>query len=85
MYGNFVKELKATSDNTMIQDYTNYTCFMYFNEEEMLRVFDEAYGEDRMQKGELKINVCKYNNFFDIFLNVGEKYIRLEKTQIRGF
>lgn len=63
----------------------HYTCFMYFNEEEMLRVFDEAYGDDRMQKGELKINVCKYNNFFDIFLNVGEKSIRLEKTQIRVF
>lgn len=36
---------------------------MYFNEEEMLRVFDEAYGDERMQKGELKINVCKYNIF----------------------
>ena len=76
-----IKNFRAEWDT---QKY-HYTCFMYFNEKEMLRVFDEAYGDDRMQKGELKINVCKYNNFFDIFLNVGEKSIRLEKTQIRVF
>lgn len=63
----------------------HYTCFMYFNEEEVLRVFDEAYGEDRMQKGELRVKVCKYNNLFDISLNVGEKSIKLEKTEIRVF
>ena len=64
---------------------SRYTCFMYFNEEEMLKVFDEAYGEDRSQKGELKIKVCKYNNLFDISLNVGDKSIKLEKTEIRVF
>ena len=64
---------------------SHYTCFMYFNEAEVLKVFDEAYGEDRMQKGELKIKVCKYNNLFDISLNVGDKSIKLEKTAIRVF
>ena len=64
---------------------SRYTCFMYFNEEEILKVFDEAYGEDRTQKGELKIKVCKYNNLFDISLNVGDKSIKLEKTEIRVF
>ena len=64
---------------------SRYTCFMYFNEAEMLKVFDEAYGEDRSQKGELKIKVCKYNNLFDISLNVGDKSIKLEKTEIRVF
>jgi len=64
---------------------SRYTCFMYFNEAEMLKVFDEAYGEDRTQKGELKIKVCKYNNLFDISLNVGDKSIKLEKTEIRVF
>ena len=68
-------------------DYTDsrYSCYMYFNEEEILKVFDEAYGEDRNQKGELKIRVCKYNNLFDISLNVGDKSIKLEKTAIRVF
>ena len=55
---------------------SHYTCFMYFN---------EAEGEDRTQKGELKIKVCKYNNLFDISLNVGDKSIKLEKTAIRVF
>lgn len=64
---------------------SRYTCFMYFNEEEMLNVFDEAYGKDRTQKGELTIKVCKYNNLFDISLNVGDKSIKLEKTEIRVF
>ena len=65
---------------------SRYSCYMYFNEAEVLKVFDEAYGgEDRTQKGELKIKVCKYNNLFDISLNVGDKSIKLEKTAIRVF
>lgn len=63
----------------------HYTSFMYFNEAEMLRVFDEAYGEDRTQKGELKIKVSKDCKSFDLSLNVGGKSIKLEKTEIRVF
>jgi hypothetical protein len=58
---------------------------MYFNEEEVLRLFDEAYGTDRDQKGELRVKVCKYNNLFDISLNVGGKSVKFEKTAIRVF
>ena len=76
-----IKEFKALWD---FKDH-RYSCYMYFNEEEMLRVFDEAYGDDRTQKGELTIKVCKYNNLFDISLNVGDKSIKLEKTEIRVF
>ncbi|MEE1177131.1 MAG: DUF2931 family protein [Paludibacteraceae bacterium] len=76
-----LKDIRVVWDT---KDY-HYTCFMYFNEEEMLKVFDEAYGNDRTQKGELTIKVCKYNNLFDIFLNVGGKSIKLEKTEIRAF
>ena len=76
-----VKEMESSWDT---KDF-HYTCFMYFNEEEMLRVFDEAYGEDRTQKGELKIKVGKENNQFEISLNVGEKCVKLEKTEIDVF
>ncbi|MBP5703267.1 MAG: DUF2931 family protein [Paludibacteraceae bacterium] len=76
-----IKEFEALWD---FKDH-RYSCYMYFNEEEMLRVFDEAYGDDRTQKGELTIKVCKYNNLFDISLNVGDKSIKLEKTEIRVF
>lgn len=62
-----------------------YDCYMYFNEDEILDVFDEAYGDDRMQKGELKIKVSKYSDLFDISLNVGDKSIKFEKTEIRVF
>lgn len=59
-----------------------YETVCYFNEEEVLRVFDEAFGDDHNQKGELKIDVSKYNNLLTIHLNVGDKSILLEKTQI---
>ncbi len=76
-----VKEIESSWDT---KNY-HYTCFMYFNEEEMLRVFEEAYGEDKTQKGEFKIKVGKDNNQFDISLNVGDKCIKLEKTEIDVF
>ncbi len=76
-----LKEIKAKWDTKEFR----YTSWMYFNEEEMLRVFDEAYGEDRRQKGELTIKVSKHNNLFDISLNVGDKSVKLEKTEIRVF
>ena len=76
-----ITEIKALWDT---KDF-HYTCFMYFNEKEMLRVFDEAYGEDKTQKGEFKIKVGKDNNQFDISLNVGDKCIKLEKTEIDVF
>jgi len=63
----------------------HYTCFMYFNEQELLKVFDEAYGDDKTQKGEIKIKVGKDNNLFDISLNVGDKSFKLKNTEIRVF
>ncbi len=62
-----------------------YTCFMYFNEEEVLRIFDEAYGKDRMQQGELRIKVGADCKSYDLSLNVGGKSFKLEKTEIRVF
>ena len=76
-----LKDLKTIWD---CNDY-QYTAYFYFNEDEMLRVFDEAYGDDRMQKGELNIFVSKYNNLFEISLNVGGKKHILQKTEIRVF
>lgn len=62
-----------------------YTAYFYFNEEEVLSVFDEAYGMDKKQNGELKIYVSKYNNLFDISLTVNNKKYTFEKTEIRVF
>ncbi|KGN85531.1 hypothetical protein HQ42_04040 [Porphyromonas gulae] len=63
----------------------NFSGYFYFNEEEVLRVFDEAYADNREQKGELKILVSKYNNLFDISLRVGDKVYPIKNTQIRVF
>lgn len=64
---------------------SRYLCYMYFNEEEIIRLFDIGYGENRMQSGNLVIKVCKYHNLFDISLNVNGKSFFLEKTEIRVF
>ncbi len=64
---------------------SHYTGFLHFNEEEMLRIFDEAYGEDRMQQGELRIKVGADCKSYDLSLNVGGKSFKLEKTEIRVF
>ncbi|WP_080733542.1 DUF2931 family protein [Porphyromonas gulae] len=63
----------------------DYSAWFYFNEAEVLRVFDEAFGENRLQKGLLKILVSKYNNRFDISLQVNGKSFPLKETQIRVF
>lgn len=58
---------------------TTYTGHIYFNEEDVLYIFDEAYRYyDRTQKGELSIRVGKDNNRFDILLRVGDKEYRFD-------
>lgn len=67
---------------------TVYTGHFYFNEEDVLNIFDEAYGKDRTQHGEFIIRVSKYNNWFDIVLRVGEneyKFDTEKRTQIHVF
>mgnify|MGYP003314855415 CR=1 FL=1 len=64
---------------------SRYAFYMYFNEDEMFTIFEEAYGLDNFQKGELKIKVCKYNNLFEVSLNVCGKIIPLKKTEIRVY
>lgn len=62
-----------------------YTAWLYFNEQEILDVFDEAFKNDKEQHGELRVWVSKYNNLFEITLNVGGNSFKLGKTQIRVF
>lgn len=62
-----------------------YSAWFYFNEQEVLSIFDEAFNGNPIQKGELLVKVSKYNNSYDISLTVGEKSFNFEKTQIRVF
>ena len=64
---------------------TLYMGEFFFDEEEVLRSFPLALGRDCRQKGELIVHIDKYNNGFDIFLQVGDKKYELEETKIHVF
>lgn len=55
---------------------------LWFQEEEMLHLFDEAYGEDRMQEGVLLIAYSEENESFEVTLQVGGKEYAFEKTEV---
>ena len=55
---------------------------LWFQEEEMLHLFDEAYGEDRMQEGVLLIAYSEENESFEVTLRVGGKKYAFEKTEV---
>lgn len=55
---------------------------LWFQEEEMLHLFDEAYGEDRMQAGVLLIAYSEENENFEVTLRVGGKKYAFEKTEV---
>jgi hypothetical protein len=63
-------------------DGKEFEAFLYFNEEEVFDVFDNALETDRSVRGELCLDVCKYNNLIDIYLKVGDKVYPIRKTQI---
>ena len=48
----------------------------------MLHLFDEAYGEDRMQEGVLLIAYSEENENFEVTLRVGGKKYAFEKTEV---
>ena len=55
---------------------------LWFQEEEMLHLFDEAYGEDRRQEGVLLIAYSEENENFEVTLRVGGKEYAFEKTEV---
>ena len=59
-----------------------YSAEFNFNEDEMLRLFDEAYGNDRTQKGEFHIAFGNEGAPVDIYLLVGGKKFVFKKTEI---
>lgn len=62
-----------------------YEGHFFLNEDDVLEIFDCAYGNNHNQPGEFVIKVSKYNNWFDVFLRVGEKEYKFEKAQIHVF
>ena len=62
-----------------------YTGHFYFDEEEVKKAFMDVYGNNPTQVGKFIIQVSKYNNWFDIYLEVGTKKYKFEKTKIHVF
>ena len=59
-----------------------YFCNLFFNEEETFSLFKKAFEENKGDAGTLSINVSKYNNFIEIFLNIGKASYKFEKVEI---
>ena len=68
-----------------IADDMLYTGHFYFDEEEVKKAFMDVYVNNPTQPGKLIIEVSKYNNWFDIYLEVGTKKYKFEKTKIHVF
>lgn len=67
-------------------DHYKYTGEFYFDEEEIINVFREAFNQGkRKEKGVLHIHISKYNNRFDLSLNVGKDEYKLKHTNIYVF
>ncbi len=66
-------------------EFHRYNAFFYFNEDEILPIFENAFASHPYQSGELIIKVSKYNNFFKFDLRIGEDLYPLYKTEIRVF
>lgn len=64
-------------------DYRWYALYwaFYFDEEELKKAFMEVYGNNPTQAGKLIIQISKYNNWFDIYLEVGAKKYKLKKQR----
>ena len=68
-----------------IADDMLYTGHFYFDEEEVKKAFMDVYGNNPTQPGKLIIQVSKYNNWFDIYLEAGNKKYKFEKTKVHVF
>ena len=62
-----------------------YEGHFYFDESEIIHAYKKIYGSFADQEGTLVIKVSKYNNWFDIYLVVGDKKYRIVDTKIHVF
>ena len=66
---------------------TVYTGHLFFNENEVIRNYPAAFGDESNPdiRGKFLIKVGEDNNRFDISLRVGERECKFEETQIHVF
>ena len=60
-----------------------YSCFLYFNEEEILRAFEAVFEKQKSDLAEFLIQVGDRRSDFSFELRSGEQIFSLRKTEIR--
>lgn len=60
-----------------------YSCFVYFEENEVIKAFDDAFATDSTQSGEFVVKVGTKQEDFAFSLKVNDKCYPLEKTEFR--
>lgn len=66
-------------------NWDQYTSYLYFDEDEILSLFERTFSSQPDQKGELVITVCKYDNKMEIVFRIGDDYYPLRNIEIRTF
>lgn len=66
-------------------NWDQYTSFFYFDEDEIMTLFEKAFESHPDERGELVIKVCKYDNKFIIEMRIGDDVYPLRKTEMRSF
>lgn len=65
---------------------TTYTGEFFFDEQEVLDMFSKGFSHKTANiRGKFMVKVSKYNNRFDIYLQVGSRRIALTRTKIHVF
>lgn len=65
---------------------TTYTGEFFFDEQEVLDMFSKGFSHKTANvRGTFMVKVSKYNNRFDIYLQVGSRRIALTQTKIHVF
>lgn len=62
-----------------------YTSLIYFNENEMLSLFEKAFNSHPAQHGELCVIVGEENKTMELSLNIGKEKYPLKEVEIRVF
>lgn len=83
-YNNILKKPSRIKEfrvwwNSNGEDYKSY---MYFNQEEVISIFEEAFGDDHNQEGVLHFDIGKENKSVSIYLQVGEKTYIFKEVQM---
>lgn len=84
-FSNKLPDLKARIKQIFLHwldENVEYNAYIYLNENEVLKFFDNGYCNNNGQKGKFVVKVSRYNNGFDLLLYVNKEVYKFENAQI---